>query len=117
MKEESEGSIQRRMLASLNGIGIYGRWFRNSQVKRGNYQGGLGAGTSDLIGIVPVEITEDMVGKTIGVFAALEVKRVKGGVTTKIQKAFIQDIRKRGGIAGVANSTVAAIEVLRGVRE
>lgn len=114
INEESETAIQKRIIDNLNKIGIYGLWFRNSQVARGNHKGGLGEGTSDLIGIVPVVITEDMVGKTLGVFGALEVKRVRGGVATKKQRAFIASIRERGGLAGVASSVWSAIEVLKG---
>lgn len=59
-------------------------------------------GASDLIGHYPLEITQDMVGKTIAVFWAAEGKR-KGwkGVKTETerkQQIFIDNINNRGGI-------------------
>lgn len=64
--------------------------------------------SSDLIGITPVVITMDMVGKTLGVFTAIEVK--KEGWNPKnlnarevAQKNFIDFILTRGGIAGFVN--------------
>lgn len=64
--------------------------------------------SSDLIGCMPVVITPDMVGKTIGVFVAVEVKKAgwkfKGNPREIGQKNFIDFIVKRGGIAFFAES-------------
>lgn len=62
-----------------------------------------GAGASDLIGITPVKITSEMVGSTVAVFTAIEVK-TKTGRPTEKQKTFISAIIARHGIAGVARS-------------
>lgn len=70
---------------------------------------GLCKGSSDLIGWVPIEITEDMVGKTVAVFLANEVKGPKGR-PTKEQLNFIQAVTQSGGIAAVVRSEGEAIE-------
>ena len=64
---------------------------------------GLCKGSSDLIGITEVEITPEMVGRKLGVFTAIEVKD-KGKKPTKEQKNFIEFIKSKGGLAGVARS-------------
>ena len=61
---------------------------------------GLCPGSSDLIGIRPVVITPEMVGQTIGVFVALEVKK-PGGRVTKNQQQFLDHVNDLGGIGVV----------------
>ena len=73
---------------------------------------GLCKGSSDIIGITPVTITPDMVGKQVGVFTAIEVKTPKGKATDE-QINFIQRVRDLGGFAGVARSVEEALEITR----
>lgn len=74
---------------------------------------GLPTGFSDLFGLVPVEITPDMVGRQVAVFVALEVKTAKGRASDK-QQAFIKAVNDNGGRAGVVRSTDDALRVLEG---
>jgi hypothetical protein len=64
---------------------------------------GLTTGSSDIIGVMPVVITQEMVGKTIGVFTAVEVKYGRTP-TTEEQEVFLRVVRNLGGIAFVAKS-------------
>jgi ribosomal protein S19 len=64
---------------------------------------GLEVGSSDLIGYTEVTITPEMVGKKVAVFTAIEVK-LEGKKASKDQERFIFNIRKSGGISGVAYS-------------
>ncbi len=61
---------------------------------------GLCEGSSDLIGIREVQITPDMVGKTIGAFVAIEVE-TKDGRTHQAQRNFIQTVGNHGGIVRI----------------
>ena len=73
---------------------------------------GLCVGSSDIIGIKKVTITEDMVGQELGVFCAIEVKKPKGKKATENQENFIAMIRKHGGLAGVARSVEEALTLI-----
>lgn len=65
--------------------------------------------SSDLIGIRKLMITQEMVGKTVGIFMAREVKRqgwkYKGSEAEKAQKRFIDLVNDMGGDACFANDT------------
>ena len=63
---------------------------------------GLCVGSSDLIGWIPTIITQEMIGKQVSVFAAVEVK--DGTKPTPEQLNFIEQVKKSGGIAGIAHS-------------
>lgn len=71
-------------------------------------------GLSDLGGFVPVEITPDMVGSTIAVYAQVEVK--DGAVKTDEQKDWIKLVNANGGRAGFAESERDLSDILRGIR-
>jgi len=62
---------------------------------------GLRKGSSDLIGWKSVKITADMVGRKVAVFTAVELK-IKKRVASDVQKTFIENVRRFGGIACVA---------------
>lgn len=72
---------------------------------------GLCKGSSDIIGFKSVVITPDMVGKTVAVFIAPEVKKKNGRVSPE-QEAFINTVNRFGGIAGIVKSEAEAEELL-----
>ena len=60
-------------------------------------------GVSDLIGITPHVVTEADVGRTIGVFTAIEMKDRKGR-TSDVQTNFITKVNSLGGLGAVVRS-------------
>ena len=64
---------------------------------------GLCEGSSDKIGWTQIVVTEEMVGKKIAVFTAIEEKSRKGAATA-VQKNFISTVLSCGGIAVLAKS-------------
>lgn len=94
------------------------RWFRNNVSlawagdeldRRGNLlvitnprpiHAGLCKGSSDLIGWKSVKITEDMVGRTVAIFQAKEVK-TPGVAATEDQYNFLRQLRAAGGLASL----------------
>lgn len=80
-------------------------------------QYGLCPGSSDLIGWKRVTITQDMVGESVAVFLAVEVKQ-PGGVVSDLQTNFLNQVRGAGGLAGIAHNTdeyYAICNPLRGI--
>lgn len=74
--------------------------------------------SSDLIGIVPVTITPDMVGKTIGVFGAVEIKDVgwrynPNNEREVAQLAFIELVRTLGGRAEFITDPHDLVKLIR----
>ena len=61
-------------------------------------------GSGDIIGITPVVITSEMVGRTVGLFTAIECKTATGK-QSKPQQVFQTMIERNGGVYIVARST------------
>lgn len=92
------------------------RLFRNNTGCLRNDRGrivcfGLAKGSSDLVGWKTIEITPEMVGHTVAVFAAIEVKD-KGRPTSE-QRRFVSAVQAAGGLAGIARSVDEAREILQ----
>lgn len=114
-----EADIMRRLMKLATNLGS--RMFRNNTAQawvgemRKNRDGsitlknprplhaGLCVGSSDLVGWTPVRITQDMVGDTVAVFTAVEVKTQTGRATDD-QKKFIAAVQSAGGYAGIARN-------------
>lgn len=78
---------------------------------------GLPTGSADLVGWTPVTITPDMVGKTLAVFASVEVKdetwKRPRSYDLGPQAAWARTINEAGGRAGVAQSVAGAGVILK----
>ena len=99
-----ESAIQKEVRLEASRLGL--TMFRNNTGMAYSREGtpikyGLCKGSSDLVGWESVVITPDMVGQTVAVFTAIEVKTPKGR-PTKEQKRFIAAVNKAGGIGYVA---------------
>ena len=102
----TEAAIMRQIQLHATKLGM--RLFRNNVGVAMTSSGsmvkfGLCAGSSDLIGMIPVEITQEMVGQKIAVFCAVEVKTKKGKLT-KQQVLFLEMVNSMGGIGVVVKS-------------
>lgn len=126
MNEET--AIQRRMMVALSEAGVSvwrnetGVYWSGKVIHRdgatvtlanaSRITAGLCVGSSDLIGVTPVTVTADMVGKTLAVFTAIEVKTATGRVSPD-QARFIDHINRIGGQAGVARTTQDAVAITK----
>lgn len=72
---------------------------------------GLVKGSSDLIGLTQVEVTPKMVGETLAVFTALEVKTPTGRATRE-QLNFIKMVTRLGGIGKIVRSVADALAAI-----
>lgn len=72
---------------------------------------GLCVGSSDVIGWKPVTITPEMVGQTVAVFVAMEIKTPVGRASAE-QLKFIAAAKKAGSITGFPTSPDEAIRLL-----
>ena len=110
----TEQNIQQEIRLALSKTGS--RMFRNNSgafkdsTGRWVRYGVANPGGSDLIGWTPVTVTADMVGRTLAVFTAIEVK-TKTGKTSPEQTNFIDRVKIDGGIAGVARSANDATQI------
>lgn len=70
-------------------------------------------GMSDGGGLVPVVVTQEMVGKTVAVSLWIEDKQGSGRPSTE-QRAFIAMVRLFGGRAGVSRNDEDTAAIVRG---
>lgn len=72
--------------------------------------------SSDLIGWVPVVITPEMVGRTVAVFTAVEVKTEGWKRPTdereRAQEKFINLVRDSGGLSTFATSVKSVLDLI-----
>tara|TARA_E500000331_G_C17135006_1_gene660016 strand:+ start:653 stop:1051 length:399 start_codon:yes stop_codon:yes gene_type:complete len=106
MDSISEQAIQQRIRIGLSRGET--RLFRNNTGALKDQNGrlvhfGLCKGSPDLVGFRSVKITPEMVGQTVAVFTAIEVKTPKGK-PTPLQERFLKVVQDFGGIAGIARS-------------
>ena len=76
---------------------------------------GLVKGSSDLVGWTEVEITQEMIGRKVAVFTAIEAKTPSMRVS-KAQTNFIRRLTDAGGIAGIARSAEDAAKLIQEFR-
>lgn len=111
-----EKNIQSRIMIALSNAGC--KIFRNNcgvhKTEDGRFirYGVANPGGSDLIGWTPVTITPDMVGETVAVFTAAEIKTPRGR-TTKEQDKFLLAVNRAGGLGFVARSVDEALDALK----
>lgn len=70
-------------------------------------------GIADLGGLTSVLITPEMIGQSVGVYLACEVKGLRTPTTAE-QRDFIAMVRSLGGRAGIARSVEDAGRIIRG---
>jgi hypothetical protein len=112
----SEQAIQQRIRLACSRGRV--RLWRNNTGRLRDERGqlvtfGLCPGSADLIGYRSVTVTADMVGQTVAVFAAVEVKAERGRPTPE-QTAFLEHVTAAGGLAGIARSVEDARQILGG---
>ena len=100
-----EDKVKKALKAVLKGWGCYQFW---------PVQSGIGAHTVDCLACVPIKITKEMVGTTLGVFVAVETKRTKIDEPTGAQGEVLRQVRKAGGGAALVH-TVNDLEIEDGL--
>jgi hypothetical protein len=83
-------------------------------VRRGSpVRFGLMKGSSDMIGWETIEITQEMVGQKVAVFASREIKTQKDKLSDE-QRTWNRNVLSSGGICEVWHEKSGTIEVLKG---
>jgi len=100
-----EDKVKKALKAVLEGWGCYHFW---------PVQSGIGAHTVDCLALIPIKVTKEMVGTTLGVFAAIETKRTKIDKPTGAQGGVLRQVRAAGGGAALIH-TVNDLEIEDGL--
>ncbi len=111
-----ETDLQQRIRLAVGSLSGFRLWRNNSgklpdpRTGRWVQFGVASPGGSDLIGYRSIVITPDMVGRTVAVFTAVEIKTATGRATPA-QRNFIDHIRRAGGIAAIVRTTAEALRI------
>ena len=116
-----EHLIQTAVMAVLNSRESPCRVWRNNvggyYDARGVYVSyGLAKGSADLIGLVQVTITPEMVGRTVALFLSDEIKAAKGRLSPE-QEAWERTMGKLHAVHQLHRSEEEAREFLRKVKD
>lgn len=112
----AETDLQQRIRLAVGALPGFRIWRNNSgklpdpRTGRWVQFGVASPGGSDLIGYRSITITPDMVGRTVAVFTAVEIKTATGRATPA-QRQFIDHIRCAGGISAIVRSTQEALRI------
>jgi len=77
---------------------------------------GVPVGYPDLTGFAPLVITNEMVGQTLPIYTAIEVKNENGRASPE-QLKFLEVIKNANGFAGIARSEAEAMDIINGCGE
>lgn len=111
----NEANRMRAIMAGVSTPGV--RVFRNNVGALKDQEGRLvrygvaNPGGSDLIGWKSVEITQNMVGRKVAVFLAIEVKGERTPIRPE-QRNFIDRVKADGGLAGIARCVDDALGII-----
>ncbi len=112
----AETDLQQRIRLAVGALPGVRLWRNNSgklpdpRTGRWVQFGVASPGGSDLIGYRSITITPDMVGRTVAVFTAVEIKTATGRATPA-QRQFVDHIRCAGGISAIVRSTQEALRI------
>ena len=113
-----ESLIQNEVMGVLNQKDSGCRVWRNNvgfdHMKQLRY--GLAPGSADLVGGATVLVTPEMVGQKLFVFLADEIKTPKGRFSSE-QIAWLQTIKRLGGIVRNDRSRQSAVEFIERLRD
>jgi hypothetical protein len=118
MKSESEVQAEIRLKASEKGIRLWRNNVGCAKTAQGFVRYGLANETAemnkkiksaDLIGITPHTVTNEDIGKTLGIFTSIEVKRegwkTSGKEHDAGQSLWVKIVQSLGGIAKIVQSS------------
>lgn len=127
-----ESNIQALVLMKASEIGcrmfrvnVGQAWTGNKIYRKGRdvfitdarpFKVGVPNGFHDIVGLTPVVITQEMVGRTVAVFTTGEIK-TKTGQASKEQLNFRDLVLEYGGISGVVRSPEEFEDLVRSFHE
>jgi len=94
-KQTPEGEVKDGITGTLDKVKAY--WFKPVSNGMGKH------GIPDVVACIPVKITQEMVGDTVGLFAGIEAKKLDVTEPTPRQRNQLREIAQAHGIALLIN--------------